>query len=340
MRFRSVRPGSQGSRGRFDAWHRRRLPAAAWLTAAMALSPLALAPLVPGAAARAQGTPEGTAAAPAVRVDRIAGAGGVELAIHEAGRPGAPAIIFIHGFSQNSLTWERQLRSSLADEFHLIAYDMRGHGGSDKPLDAAQYTDGARWADELAAVIRARNLQRPVVVGWSYGGYVITDYVRRHGDDALGGIVIVSSTTKNGTEDALQYFGDDILAIFGDLLSADVRQSLEGTRALMSLFTEPGSADWNTAYGSGMMVAPAIRAAMFDRVLDNDDVLARIRVPTLVVHGVADRIVKFSAGEHTASKVPGARLLGYDSAGHAPHIDAAERFNRDLAEFTRSVARR
>jgi non-heme chloroperoxidase len=273
-------------------------------------------------------------------VDRVIGGGGVELAVYEAGMPGRPAIVLIHGFSQNVLTWQRQLESVLASEFHVVAYDMRGHGDSGKPLDAGQYSDGTHWADDLAAVIRSRNLHRPVVVGWSYGGYVISDYVRRFGDDALGGIVILASNTKNGTEQALPFFGQDVLGIFGDLLATETAPRLAATRALVDLFMDPGSDGWFTAYGSGMMVAPEVRQAMFGRVLENDDVLARVRVPTLVVHGGDDRIVLKTAAEHTARTVPGARLLVYDGVGHAPHYQAADQFNRDLAEFVRRVSAR
>ena len=78
---------------------------------------------------------------------------------------------------------------------------------------------------------------------------------------------------------------------------------------------------------------------MFSRTLDNDDVLAGIRVPTLVVHGTGDRIVRLSAGEHTASTVPSAVLRTYDGSGHAPFLDTPERFDRDLAAFVRSINR-
>jgi pimeloyl-ACP methyl ester carboxylesterase len=80
--------------------------------------------------------------------------------------------------------------------FHRIAYDLRGHGASDKPLDADRYTTSSFWADDLAAVIQTHNLERPVLVGWSYGGYVIADYVRKFGDAALGGLVFVGVSTK------------------------------------------------------------------------------------------------------------------------------------------------
>ncbi len=258
---------------------------------------------------------------------------GVELAVYEAGDPGQPGIVFIHGFSQNALTWERQFSGPLADRFHLVAYDLRGHGASEKPLAPDAYRDASVWADDLAAVIRDRGLERPILVGWSYGGYVIADYLRRYGDADLRGIVLVAAVTKSGTEEAAGFLTQEILSIFDDLLAPEVGRSLVGTRGLVDLWAEPGSVEWQMAFGSAMMVPPRVRSAMFSRVLDNDDVLARARVPTLVLHGAEDRIVRLSASEHTASLVPGARLTVYDGAGHAPHRDAFGRFGRDLAEF-------
>ena len=86
------------------------------------------------------------------------------------------------------------------------------------------------------------------------------------------------------------------------------------------------------------MVPPEVRLAMFSRVLDNDDVLAGIGVPALVVHGERDRIVRVASSEHIAGKVPEAKLVVYDGVGHAPQITAAARLNRDLAEFVRATA--
>ena len=91
--------------------------------------------------------------------------------------PNGPSIVFIHGFSQSNLSWMRQTNSDLTKDFHIVTYDLRGHGNSDKPLEAARYRDGKVWADEVQAVIDAAGLKRPVLVGWSYAGRVMSDYV-------------------------------------------------------------------------------------------------------------------------------------------------------------------
>jgi pimeloyl-ACP methyl ester carboxylesterase len=276
-----------------------------------------------------------------VTTQTIVGGGGLHLTVYEDGNAGGPPIVFIHGFTGSYLSWQPQLTDALATEFRLVPYDLRGHGASDKPLDPASYTDGALWAEDLNAVIQSKHLDHPVLVGWSYGGLIISDYVRRYGDAALGGIVFVGAITKNGTPEATGYLTEEVLAVFGDLFSTDLQKNIDATRTVTRMFANPlHGALWERSYGTAMMVPPAVRAAMFSRVLDNDDVLRAVRVPTLVVQGGADRIVRVSSATHIASTVPGAKLLVYDGVGHGVQLDAPQRFDRDLASFVRATRHR
>lgn len=269
----------------------------------------------------------------------ISGGDGLDLAIYEAGDPNGPAIVFIHGFLGSHLVWERQLSGTLAEDHRLIAFDLRGHGASDKPLAAESYTDPDLWAEDVAAVIRELDLDRPVLVGWSYGGYIIPDYLREHGSDAIGGVVFVGAVTKAGTEEAQAVLGEELLEIFGGVLSPDVRTRIAATRSFLPLLTSrPLDREWYEIILAGaMMVPPEVRLAMFSRELDNDDVLGRIDVPTLVIHGQDDQTVQVSAAEHIAATVPGAELRVYDGVGHAPFIEEPQRFDEDLRAFVREV---
>jgi pimeloyl-ACP methyl ester carboxylesterase len=83
---------------------------------------------------------------------------GLTISAQEWGNPAGPEILFIHGFSQSSLSWMRQVDSDLAKEFRIVTYDLRGHGNSDKPLDPARYRDSKAWGDEVQAVIDTAGL--------------------------------------------------------------------------------------------------------------------------------------------------------------------------------------
>ena len=107
---------------------------------------------------------------------------GLTISAQDWGNPNGPEILFIHGFSQSHLSWIKQVTNSdLAKEFHMVTYDLRGHGNSDKPLEPERYKTSKYWADEVQAVMDATGLKRPVLVGWSYAGRVMADYLTIHG---------------------------------------------------------------------------------------------------------------------------------------------------------------
>jgi non-heme chloroperoxidase len=86
----------------------------------------------------------------------VIGGGGLKLHVQETGNPDGKPILFIHGFSQCRLAWNKQMHSDLATDFRLIAMDIRGHGLSEKPRDA--YGDSRMWADDVHAVMAALRL--------------------------------------------------------------------------------------------------------------------------------------------------------------------------------------
>ncbi len=133
-----------------------------------------------------------------MKTHTVEGGGGLQLHVREWGKADGPPILFIHGWSQNHLCWDKQYESALRDEFRLVAYDLRGHGMSEAPPGPEHYTDGKLWADDLAAIINQMGLERPVLVGWSYGAFVICDYVRAYGQDRIAAVNFVEGAVRLG----------------------------------------------------------------------------------------------------------------------------------------------
>ncbi|MFY9314407.1 MAG: alpha/beta hydrolase [Burkholderiales bacterium] len=271
---------------------------------------------------------------------RIAGGGGLGLSVREWGNGNGAPILFIHGFSQSHLSWAAQYESSLADRFRLVVMDLRGHGESDKPLEAANYTDGARWADDVAAVIRALGLNRPVLVGWSYGGFVLCDYVKRHGQDAVAGLNFVGAAVQ--LTPAFEMLGPGFLENAEGTMSPDLATRIRSVRNFVRACTANAVAadDFATTVASNMVVPVEVKAGMVSRELNFDDVLAGLSIPVLVTHGRDDRMVLPAMSERIAAIVPRARISFYDGVGHAPFLEDAERFNRELAAFVELASHR
>ena len=228
-----------------------------------------------------------------MQVHTVTGGGGVRLHVREWGNADGPPILFIHGWSQNHLCWERQYESALRDEFRLVAFDLRGHGMSEAPPGPGPYTDDRFWADDLAAVISQLDVERAVLVGWSYGAFVICDYIRAYGQDRVAAINFVEGAVKLGEAAFGTLIGPGFLDHFADATADDLPTNIRGMRGFVrACLAKPVPAeDFETALCWNMAVAPRIRASLGAREIDDDDVLRDLGVPLLVTQGRSDTVV-------------------------------------------------
>ncbi|MGH9119159.1 MAG: alpha/beta fold hydrolase [Acidimicrobiales bacterium] len=267
-------------------------------------------------------------------VHRVFGGGGLELRVDETGSPDGRPILFIHGFSQCRLSWRRQFdaTSPLAERFRLVALDIRGHGGSAKPPDV--YGESKLWADDVAAVIEQLGLDHPVLVGWSYGGVIMADYLSIHGEDAIAGTNWVGAVSKLGAP-VMPFLDDRFVALVPGFYSTDAVESAAALSAFMRLCVhdEPAPDDFFYALGYNTIVPSHVRRALFARTLDHTETLGRLGRPALVTHGADDAVVRPTSGEAIAAAIPNAQLSLYPGVGHAPFLEAPDRFNAELADF-------
>jgi non-heme chloroperoxidase len=275
-----------------------------------------------------------------MKVHEVRGGGGLRLHVREWGREDGPPILFIHGWSMSHLCWAKQYESALAGEFRLVAYDLRGHGMSEAPLEPEHYTDGQLWADDVAAIIGQLGLERPVLVGWSYGGFIICDYVRAYGQDRIAAIDFVAAAVTLGEAAFGTLIGPGFLDHFADATSDDLPTSIQGMRALVGAFpVKPFPPDEvETLLASSMTVPAQIRSNLMAREIDGDDVLPTLEVPLLVTQGRSDMGVLPAMAEHVLATCPTAEPSWYEAVGHTAHLEDPDRFNRELAALTRRVS--
>jgi non-heme chloroperoxidase len=270
----------------------------------------------------------------------VEGAGGTRLFVEENGDSTRPTILWIHGYCQSRLSWDSQFENEeLASRFHLVRLDLRGHGLSDKPTDPAAFQDGKIWADDIQAVINALRLNKPILAGWSYGGFIICDYIRHYGQDNLGGLIFVAAATEIGRDEANALLGAEFLQLVPGFFSTDYATGSAALQQFMGMATYE-ELDPHTFYylvGFNSVTLPASRQGMFMRELDNGAVMQTITVPSLIIQGRDDRIVLSASSDNIARHIPRVSRVDYDHCGHVPFVEAAEQFNRDVAAFMQRV---
>jgi pimeloyl-ACP methyl ester carboxylesterase len=270
----------------------------------------------------------------------VAGTDGVPLNVVTVGDPARPAILFIHGIGQSHYSFTRQLDSALADEFFLVAFDLRGHGRSGKPWQAEAYQQPAAWAGDVAAVIEATGIRRPVMVAWSYGTLVAMDFIRERGATGLGGLVLT------GAVGALRPFrpppaDDPNAAQFAHIRELQTSPSLvDNIRASEQmvgwLTAEPLPENDRQIFQAISLMLPAYaRVAMMDRRFDNQDLADALSLPTWLVIGREDSAGTLENAAELAATHDNVRLSVYEGAGHSVFFERPQRFNAELRQFAR-----
>jgi pimeloyl-ACP methyl ester carboxylesterase len=268
-----------------------------------------------------------------VKHHTVTGGAHARLHVVETGNPCGRPLLFLHGLSQSWFSWRRQLCSDLSGEYRLVALDLRGHGESDKPRDG--YGDSTVWADDVRAVMRELALDQPVLCGWSYGPLVMLDYIRTYGEDAISGCVFVDALTRLGSDAALAVLTPELLSLVPGLFSTDVDESVRTLESFVRLcfLHPPTTEELYLMLGYNVAVPPHVRQALFSRSVDNDDVLACLGKPVMVVHGADDAIVRPTIVEQHAAALQNAQTCVMPNAGHSPFWDDAQTFNEHLRTF-------
>ena len=277
------------------------------------------------------------------RLSTVIGAGEVHLLVAEAGDPRAPGILFLHGFAQSYLSFRRQFASSLTASYHLVGFDLRGHGGSDKPGTQGDYDNFLLWAEDVAAVIKATGLVRPVIVGWSFGGFIAADYVRHFGTANVAGINLVGSL--GGLVAAAPFSSGDSASAHAMHARSEAQRSLNlldninaGKATSMGYVTQNMSAlDREILFATEMMMPAYARRFMMVRRLDNTDLTGAFDVPVLLSRGSGDLTMPQEALDKLLRQLPNARLSAYSDTGHLVFVERPERFDAELAAFADSV---
>jgi pimeloyl-ACP methyl ester carboxylesterase len=274
-----------------------------------------------------------------MKIQTVKGATGVSLHVREYGNPTGVPLLLIHGWSQSQLCWSKQYESSLKNDARIVALDLRGHGMSDAPLERDQYTDGDKWADDIAAVIDQLALDRPILVGWSYGGYIISDYLWRKGQSKIAGINFVAAAVVLGPKAFGPLLGPGFLENAPGACQDDLPTNIAAIRKfLRACIVKPVSQDdFEEILAFNMVVKPNVRAALTQRELDFGPLLEAVTVPILVTHGRSDTVVLPAMAEYILNHCKTAKSSWYEGVGHAPFVEDSQRFNTELRHFAESV---
>lgn len=252
-------------------------------------------------------------------------------------------VVFSHGWPLSADAWEDQMVFLASNGYRVIAHDRRGHGRSGQPW---QGHDMDGYADDLAALVAALDLKDAIHVGHSTGGGEVARYLGRHGTARVAKAVLIGAVTPIMVETAFNPAGI-AMSVFDGLRSSVLADRAQLYRDVAIPFygaDRPGAkvseGVRETFWLQGMMGSLKAHYDCIKAFSETDfrADLARMTVPTLVLHGDDDQIVPIDiTGKAAAARLPQGVLQIVAGAPHGLCTTHKEEVNRALLDFIRAA---
>jgi pimeloyl-ACP methyl ester carboxylesterase len=263
-----------------------------------------------------------------------------EIYYEDMGR-GRP-VVLIHGWPLNGRMWEGQVNALLDAGYRCVTYDRRGFGNSGRPGGGFDYDT---FSSDLRDVVTALDLQNAMLVGFSMGGGEVARYLGRYGDDRVSRAMLVAAVPPFLLKTPDNAGGVDP-SVFDDMIAGVKRDRIGFLSEFLKRFFnwEPGkpvpSEEAIVYVKSLAWIASPLATQQCITAFGTTDFrrdLAKIRIPVLVVHGDADRIVPLElSGQKAAAAIAGSRLEVLSGAPHGLTVTHGDELSRLMLGFLRS----
>lgn len=265
---------------------------------------------------------------------KITTSSGIKINVEDLGGKGKP-VVFIHGWPVNHEMFEYQFTELPKHDCRCIGIDLRGFGDSDKPWDGYNYDT---MSDDVKSVLDSLDLKAVTLVGFSMGGAISIRYMARHRGERVEKLVLAGAAAPCFTKRPDFPYGIEKSAV-DDL----VRMTYQDRPLMLKAFSQiffaspdklsPEFKTWNLSLGLAASAHATIKCAIELRDADLRKDMASIKVPTLILHGVDDRVCLFDLAKRVSEGIKGSKLVQFEKAGHGFYFEERERFNSELVRF-------
>ena len=251
-----------------------------------------------------------------------------------------PPVVLIHGWPLSSDSFDDQAYALAKAGYHVIAYDRRGFGRSGQPFGGYDYDT---FADDLAAVLEATGVDGGAALfGFSMGGGEIARYMSRHGGKGVARVGLISSVAgyllkaddnPDGVDGSVFDGIKDGIVKDRPHYLAGFLQDFYGVGWISSPVSQE-VLDWSLMMAMQAGLAGTLACVdAFGRTDFRPD-LPALTVPTLVIHGTADKTVPIDASARTVARmVPHAQLIEYSGSPHGTLATDKAQVTRDMLDF-------
>lgn len=257
----------------------------------------------------------------------------VKIYLEDLNPGGNKTILFIHGWPANHNLFEYQFDKLPQMGYRCIGIDIRGFGNSDKPWSGYSYD---RLADDIRCIVETLRLKNITLAGHSVGGAIAIRYMARHNGHGVSKLALFAAAAPSFTKRPGFPYGltkEEATKIIQDTYN-DRPKMLQGFGDMFffQYLTAPFS-DWFFQLGlqaAGWSTAK-LAASLRDENLFSD--LGKIYVPTLILHGIHDKVCPFQLAAAQKEGIKNSKLVPFENSGHGLFYEERDKFNEELIKF-------
>ncbi len=257
----------------------------------------------------------------------------VDIFIQDVNPSGRKTILFLHGWPLSHRAYEYQFNQLPKMGYRCIGMDMRGFGNSSKPWGAYNYD---RLADDVRIVVDTLQLRDFILCGHSMGGAISIRYMARHNGYGVSKLALLGAAAPSVTQRPDYPYGvpkEDVTK----LIQASLNDRPKMLRDLCDMFffqylTMPLQ-DWffQTCLQAASWSTAACAMTFRDEALFSD--LGKVQVPTLIMHGIHDKICLFPLAQVLNQSIRNSTLIPFEYSGHGLFYEERDKLNKELAQF-------
>lgn len=258
---------------------------------------------------------------------------GVRVYVEDTG-VGTP-VFFVHGWPVSQKMFEYQFSQFHRNGYRCIGIDLRGFGRSDKPYGEYSYDV---FADDVHKVLEELNLRDITLAGFSMGGAIALHYVARHHGDRVARLALLAAAAPSFTRRKGFPYGLERSVVDGLIDACEANRPEMLAEFGKIFFYRADSvrhrfADW--FFGLGLEASHQATVSCLEVLRDGDlrSDMAKVKVPTLILHGVEDRVCLFPLAEQMHAGIGGSQLVRFEKSGHGLFFDERPKFNEELTRF-------
>lgn len=258
----------------------------------------------------------------------------VKIYVEDLNEEGKKTIVFLHGWPGSHKLFEYQFNVLPKMGYRCIGIDQRGFGESDKPFKGYDYD---RLADDVRKTVEVLSLDDFTLLGHSTGGAIAIRYMARHNGFGVSKLVLCAAAAPSLIKRQYFSYGLEKKAVI-DIIKGTYSDRPKMLQGFGDIFfykhiTEP-FANW--FFQLGLQAASWSTAEIANTWLGEERLfsdLEKINVPTLILHGIHDKVCLFPLAEAQRNGIRNSKLVAFEESGHGLFYDEMDRFNKELMEF-------